>query len=213
MLLDNLLQHVPDLRVQSLHQLFRRLDVLRNAAEYQLFHHKGLKQLDRHLLGQTALINFQLRTDHDNGAAGIVHTLAEQILTETAGLTLKHIGKGFKRPVAGACHGSASSAVVNQRVNRLLQHTLLVADNDIGSAKLQKSFQTIVSVDDSSVQIIQIGGCKPAAVQLHHRTQIRRNDRNHIHNHPLRLVAGLAESLHNLQSLDDAGAFLPGGLF
>ena len=47
----------------------------------------------------------------------------------------------------------------------------------------------VVSVDDTSVQIIQIGGGETAAVQLNHRTDIRRNDRNDFQDHPLRTVA------------------------
>ena len=64
---------------------------------------------------------------------------------------------------------------------RALQHTLLVAYNDIGSAQLQQTAQTVVAVDDAAVQIVQVGGGEAAAVQLDHGTQVRRQHGQHIH--------------------------------
>ena len=84
MLLNDIFQHIPYLRVQSLHQLLRILDVLGNASRHQLLHHEGLEQLNGHLLGQAALINLQLRPYYDNASSGIVNTLSEQVLTETS---------------------------------------------------------------------------------------------------------------------------------
>ena len=87
MLFDHFFQHIPHLGIQPLHQLLGILDILGNASGHQFFHHKRLKQLDRHLLGQTALIDLKLRPDHDNGTSGIVHTLTQKVLTETSRLT------------------------------------------------------------------------------------------------------------------------------
>ena len=55
---------------------------------YQLLHNKGLKQLNSHFLRYTALVNLKLRPYYDNGTTGIVNTLSEEVLTETALLTL-----------------------------------------------------------------------------------------------------------------------------
>ena len=44
----------------------------------------GSKQLERHLLWQTALVQLELRTDDDDRAAGVVDALAEQVLAEAA---------------------------------------------------------------------------------------------------------------------------------
>ncbi len=76
MLLDHVLQYIPYLGLETLHHLLGILDIMGGAVGDQLLHHKGLEQLDRHLLGQTALIDLQLRPHHDNGTPGIVHTLA-----------------------------------------------------------------------------------------------------------------------------------------
>ena len=42
------------------------------------------------------------------------------------------------------------------------------------------------------------------------RSVIWRDNRDHCHDHPLRFVAGLTESLYNFQSLDDSCTFLAG---
>ena len=69
MLFDNILQNVPYLRIQSFHQLFGIFNILGNASGHQFLHNEGLKQLDCHLLRQTALINFQFGTYDDNASS------------------------------------------------------------------------------------------------------------------------------------------------
>ncbi len=72
--------------------------------------------------------------------------------------------------------------------------------------------EAVVAVDDAAVQVVQVGGGKTAAVQLNHRAQLRRNDRHHVQDHPLGLVAAFAEGFHHLQALDDALALLAFGI-
>ena len=211
-LFDNLLQHIPHLVIHLVNQLLCILDILADALRHQILHHERLKQLNGHLLGQTALVNLQLRPHHDNGTTGIIHTLAQKVLAETAGFSLQHVGEGFQRPVSGPCHRTSPSAVVNQRVHRLLKHSLLVADDNVRSPQFQKSLQTIIPVDDPPVKVIQIRGGKAAAVQLNHRTDVGGNHRDRVHDHPLRQVARLPEGLNHFQSLDDAGTLLAGGI-
>ncbi len=95
MLFDYILQYIPYLRLYPLYHLLRILNVVCSSILHQLFHNKGLKKLDCHLFGQTALVNLKLWSYHDNGTAGIIHTFSKQILTETAGFTLQHIGQGL----------------------------------------------------------------------------------------------------------------------
>ena len=212
MLFDYILQHVPNLRLQLLHHLFGVFNIVGGAVGHQLLHNEGLEQLNGHLFGQTALVDLQLRSHHDNGTSGIVHALAQQVLTEPAGLTFQHVRQGLQRPVSGSCHRTAPASVVDEGVHCLLEHTLLIADNNIRSAQLQQSLQAVVPVNDSSVQIVQVGGGEPSAVQLHHGAQIRRDHRDGVHDHPLRTVSGLPECLHYFHSLDDSGPLLAGGL-
>ena len=105
----------------------------------QVLHDEGLEQLEGHLLGQTALIHLQLGADDDNGTAGVVNTLAQQVLAEAALLALQHIGQGLQRTVVGAGDRAAAAAVVDQSVHCFLQHTLLVAHDDVGRAQLQQA--------------------------------------------------------------------------
>ena len=213
MLFDDIFKNIPDSGIDLFDQLLCILDVLGDAPLLQFLHDEGLEKFQSHFLGNTALVDLHLRTDNDNGTAGIVDTFAQKVLSETAALALEHVGQGLECAVAGAGDRTASAAVVDQGIHCFLQHSLLVPDDDIRSAQLQKSLQAVVSVDDPSVQVIQVGGGKTAAVQLDHGTQIRRNDRNAVHDHPGRRVFGLSEGLDDLQSLDNTGSLLAGCCF
>ena len=139
--------------------------------------------------------------------------LAQQVLAEPALLALEHVGQGLQRPVVGAGDGAAAATVVDQGVHGLLQHPLLVADDDVGGVELHQPLQTVVPVDNTAVQIVQIRGGEPAAVQLDHGTDVGRDDGQHIHDHPAGLVAGFPEGFHNLQPLDDPQLLLGGSGF
>src|SRR5690606_28235236 len=88
MLADHFFQDVPDFRFLALHQLLGCLDGGGQAAAPQLGEDERLEQLQRHLLGQAALMQAQRRADHDHRSAGVVHALAEQVLAEPALLPL-----------------------------------------------------------------------------------------------------------------------------
>ena len=94
------------------------LDVVGEALLDELAHDERLEQLERHLLGQAALVQLELRADHDDRAAGVVDALAEQVLAEPALLALEHVGQALEAVVAGARDRAAATAVVDQRVAR-----------------------------------------------------------------------------------------------
>ena len=139
MLFDDVLQDIPYLRLKALYHLLGIFDIVSSTVGNQLFHYEGLEQLDGHLFGQTALINLQLRSYDDNGTSGIVYTFTQQVLTETSLFTFQHIGKRFQRTVTRSCYRTAAAAVVDQGVYSLLEHTLLVADDDFRSVQLQQT--------------------------------------------------------------------------
>ena len=145
----------------------------------------------------------QFGTDHDHRTARIVDALAEQVLPEAALLALEHVGQRLQRPLVGAGDDAAAAAVVEQRVDGLLQHALFVADDDVGRAQLHQPLQAVVAVDDAAVEVVEVGRREAAAVERHQRTQVRRNHRHHGQDHPLRLVAGIAEGLDDLQALGE----------
>ena len=210
--LDDAFEHVPNLGLCALDHLLGGLDVGGGAVLDQLLHDEGLEQLERHFLRQTALVDLEVRTDDDNRTAGVVNTLAEQVLTEAALLALQHIGQRLECAVVRTGDRAAAAAVVDERVNRFLKHTLLVAHDDIRCAQLKQALQTVVAVDDAAVQVVQVARCEAAAVQLYHRTDLRRDDRNNVHDHPLRAVMRQAERLDDLKALDDAQTLLAGSL-
>ena len=209
MLGDDLLEDVPDLGRHRVDVLLGRLDVLHGLALDEPAHDERLEQLERHQLRQAALVQLQARPGHDHRAARVVDALAEQVLAEPALLALEHVGQRLQGPVARARDGAAATAVVEQRVDGLLQHALLVVDDDLGRAEVEQPLQAVVAVDHAAVEVVQVAGREPAAVELDHRAELRRDHRNRLEDHPLGLVLGLDERLADLQALDRALLLLP----
>ena len=203
-LVDDLLEHVPDLRDHRVDHLLGRLDVLDGLALDEPGHDERLEQLERHQLRQAALVQAQRRAGHDDRAARVVHALAQQVLAEAALLALEHVAQGLQGAVARARDGPAAAAVVEQCVDGLLQHPLLVVDDDLRRAEVQEPLQAVVPVDDAAVEVVEVGGREAAAVQLDHRAQLRRDHRHGLEDHHLRLVAGVQEGRDDLQALDGA---------
>ena len=154
-------------------------------------------------MGRPHWCSLQFGADHDDRAAGVVDALAEQVLAEAALLALEGVGERFQRAVVGAAQHAAAAAVIEQRVHGFLQHALFIAHDHVRRVQLDQLLQTVVAVDDAAVEVVQIGGGEAAAIERHQRTQFRRNDREHVENHPLRLVAGLAERFDDAQALGE----------
>ncbi len=213
MLADHLLEDVPHFGSFLLHHPLGGLDGGGVAVLLQLRVDERLEQLERHLLRQPALVQLQLRPDDDDRAAGIVDALAQQVLPEAALLALQHVGQRLQRTLVGARDGAAAAAVVEQRVDALLQHALLVAHDDVGRAQLDQPLQAVVAVDHAAVQVVQVRGREAAAVQRHQRAQLGRDHRHHVEDHPFRTRAAVGERLDQLQALDQLLALgLGGGL-
>ena len=202
-LANHLFQDVPDDRLLILDHLLRRLDRRGEPHGFELVEDERLEELERHQLGQAALMELQLRTDHDHRPAGVVDTLAEQVLPEAAALALDHVGERLQRPLVGAGHRLAATAVVEQRIDRLLQHPLFVAHDDIGRLELEQALQPVIAVDDAPIQIVQVGGREAAAVERHQRAQVGRQHREHLEDHPFGLDSRLVERLEHLEPLGD----------
>src|SRR5260370_140882 len=88
-------------------------------------------------------------------------------------LALEHVGQRLERAVARTSHGPPTPAIVEQRVHGLLEHPLLVVHDDLGCTQVKQPLEPVVPVDDAPVQVVQVRGGEPAAVQLHHRPQGR----------------------------------------
>ena len=131
---------------------------------------KGLEQFQRHFLGQTTLVQAQGGANNNDRTSGVINTLTQQVLTEAALLAFDHVGQRLQGTLVGTGDSAAASAVIQQRVDRFLQHTLFVAHNDIRRIQVQQTLQTIIAVDHPAVEIVQVGGGKTAAIQRYQWT-------------------------------------------
>ncbi len=147
-------------------------------------------------------MQLELRTRHDDRASRIVNALAEKVLAEPALLALEHVGQRLQRALVGTRDDAAATAVVEQSIDRLLKHALLVADDDSGRTQFDQPLQAVVAVDDAAIEIVQVGRREAAAVQRDERAQIRRDHRDDLHDHPFRTIAGFHEVLDDLQPLE-----------
>src|SRR5207302_8052923 len=99
--LDHLFENVPDLGRDAIDVTLRALDVVSEPALDELPHDERLEGLERHLLGQAALVELEVVADDDDLAAGVVHALAEQVLTEPALLAAEHVRQRLELVIPG----------------------------------------------------------------------------------------------------------------
>src|SRR5437762_8519705 len=128
---------------------------------------------------------------------------AEQVLAEAALLALQGIGQRLEGPIVRTGDHTTTTAIVEQRIHRFLQHALLVADDDLRRLQVHQALQPVVPVDDAAVEVVEVGGREAPAVERHEWAELRRDDRDDFQDHPVGLVPGLEERLDDLQPLDD----------
>jgi len=202
-------QDVPDLRAAPFDHPLGRLDVLGHLGVDEALHDEGLEEFEGHELGQPTLVQEQRRADDDDRTARVVDPLAQQVLAEAPLLALQHVRQALQGPVARPGDRSATSAVVEQGVDGLLEHPLLVVDDDLGCAQVQEPLQAVVPVDDPAVEVVEVRGGEAAPVELDHRPQVGRNDRDSLEDHgarvidPPAVIVAAVEGGHDLEPLDD----------
>ena len=154
-------------------------------------------------------MQLQLRPDDDDRAAGVVDALAQQVLPEAPLLAPEQIGQRPQRAIgSGVDDGAATAPVVDQGVDGLLQHALLVAHDHLGRALLHQLLEAVVAVDQAAVEIVEIRGGEAAPLHLHHRAQVGRHDRHGLEDHPGGVVAALKEAAGDLEALARLGALV-----
>ncbi len=208
MFLDDVFEDVPDFIADAFDFFLGVFNVRRNFFFDELLHDERLEEFQCHFLWKTALVHLHFRADNDNRTAGIVDTFPEQVLTETALLPFQHIRKRFKGTIAGARYGAAAAAIVDEGIDSFLKHALFIADDDVRRTQFKEAAQAVVSVDDPAIEVVQVRRCKTAAVKLDHGAQFWRNDRNDVHDHPFRFIAGMTEGFDDFQAADRADAAL-----
>ncbi|AKA27550.1 hypothetical protein PCL1606_61070 (plasmid) [Pseudomonas chlororaphis] len=198
---DHFGENVPNLRQLALDHLLRGFDGGGQATHFQLAENERFEQLESHFLRQAALVQTQGRTYGNYRTTGVVNTLTEQVLTETTLLTLDHVGQGFQRTLVRTGDSATTTTVVEQCVDGFLQHTLFVAHDDVRSGQIQQALQAVVTVDHSTIQIVEVGSREATAIQRDQWTQVWRQNRQNGQHHPLWQVAGTLEGFHQLQTL------------
>ena len=207
-LLNDLFEAVPNRRVHSVDHALGRLDVLGDLLLNQRLHNERLEQLKRHLLRNTALVKFQVRTDDNNGSSGVVNALTEKVLSEAAFLTLKHVAERLKGSGIGADDRAGSATVIDQRIDGFLEKSLFVVDDRFRCVDLDDLLESVVSVDDSAIEIVQVRSRKSTTIELDHGAKLGRDDRNDVQDHPLGAALGRDQGLDDFQALDRASSSL-----
>ena len=87
-------------------------------------------------------MQFQLRANHNHRASRIIDPLAEQILPEATLLAFQHVGQRFQRTLIAAGNHPTAPPIVEQRINRFLQHALFITHDNIGRAQFNQPLQT-----------------------------------------------------------------------
>src|SRR5207237_1398735 len=197
----DLFERIPNFDGLQLDHLLGGLDRTDQAFLLETVVDEWLEELESHLLRQAALVELQLGADDDDRTAGVVDALAEEVLTEAALLALEGIAERLQRTVVRALQHAAAAAVVEEGVDRFLKHALFVADDDVRRAQLEELLEAVVAIDDAAIEVVQVRRRETAAVEGNEGTQLGRDDRDDIEDHPLRPVARLAEGVDDFEPL------------
>ncbi|MNV15609.1 hypothetical protein D3C71_1063400 [compost metagenome] len=198
---DNFVQDIPNDSFFALNHFLGGFDGGGQATQFQLAIDERFEQFQCHFLRQTALMQTQVWTYGDNRTTGVVNALTEQVLTETTLFTFDHIGQRFQRTFVRTGDRTTATTVIQQGINGFLQHTFFVTYDDVRRSQIQQSFQTVVTVDHATIQIVQIGRCETTTIQRNQRTQIWRQNRQNGQDHPLWFVTRLNECFQQFDTL------------
>ena len=151
--LDDFFENAPNICVGAFDFSFRRFN-RRVAVCGKAFHDERFKQFECHFFRQAALMKFQFRSDDDNRTSGIIDTFTQKVLAETSLLAFQHIAQRFQSAISRTGYRMTSAPVVDKCIDRFLQHSFFVADNNFRCLQPDKFFQSVVAIDDAAIQII-----------------------------------------------------------
>ncbi len=198
---DNFVQDIPNDSFFALNHFLRSFNGGSKTTQFQLAVDERFEQLQRHFLRQTALMQTQVWTYGDYRTTGVVNTLTEQVLTETTLFTFDHVGQRFQRTLVRTGDRTTATTVIQQGVYRFLQHTFFVTYDDVRRSQIQQTFQTVVTVNDATIQIVQVRSRETTTIQRNQRTQIWRQYRQNGQDHPLWFVTRLNERFQQFDTL------------
>ena len=189
MLANHVGENIPHLSCFTLNHFLSSFNCCRKTTTLELAKNKRLKEFQCHFLRQSTLVQTQCRANHDHRTARVVYALTEQVLTEATLLAFNHVGERLKGTLVRTGNRTATTAIIEKRIDRFLQHALLITHDNIRRIKIEQSLESIVTVDYSTIQVVEIRCGKTAAIEWHEWAQIWRQNRQHVHYHPLGLVS------------------------
>ena len=197
----HLFEDVPDLRVAPLEHLLGRLDRVGQAVLLEPADDERLVQLQRDLLRQAALVQLELGADDDDRAGRVVDALAEQVLAEAALLALDHVGQRLQRAVAAPSTGRRQRPLSNSASTACWSMRFSLRMMTSGALRSTSFFSRLLRLMMRRYRSFRSRRREVAALQQHQRAQVRRDHRDHVHDHPLGLVLRVADGLDHLQAL------------
>ena len=114
----------------------------------------------------------------------------------------------FKWTTTWSSNWTTTTSIINKSVNRFLQHTFFVLHDDTWSTQLKQTSQTVVTVDHTTVEVVQVRCCKTTTVQLNHRTKIWWQYWQDVKYHPFWFITRLVEGIKNVQTTNCFNTFL-----
>ena len=94
-------------------------------------------------------------------------------------LTLKHIANTLETAAPTSCiDGTAttSSRVVDQTINGLLQHALLIVLDYLWCIELDELLKAVITVNDAAVEVVEVTRREAPTAQGYHWPQVWWND-------------------------------------
>ena len=105
---------------------------------------------------QPTFAQLQVRANDNHGSSGIINPLTEQILAEAPLFAAQRIGQRFQGTAVPTQNLRSVPTIIKEGINRLLEHPLFIADNDIRRMQFQQPFKPVIPVDDTLIEIIKV---------------------------------------------------------
>ncbi len=154
MLAGDLLQDRPNLFLTIIYHPLGAFHIMTGTVIHQLAHNKRFKQFQGHLLRQSALMEFEFRPHNNHRTTGIVDPFPQQVLTKSPLFPFEHIAERFQRPVPRPFDRFLSLGVVEQDIDRLLQHPFFIPNDHLRRLENDEPPQPVIAVYNPTVKII-----------------------------------------------------------
>ena len=146
-------------------EMFRPLNRLGVVMCLESFNNKRLEQFHCHPFRNTTLVQPQFRTNNDNTPSRVVNPFSEKVLTEPPDFAFQNISEGFQGTIARTGYTSTVSSVVEERIDCFLQHPFFVSENHLWRAELYQLTESIVTINDTPIEIIEITRSEASALK------------------------------------------------